>query len=98
MGEGLPIYPEAECLSQVSRVRYRWLRAPATRFAEIVKWSISRPGGDVWPSRSLPRLIRQPGFSQALFVSRNVFWPPERPQSIPQIGNAQRGVELPQPC
>src|SRR5882724_12402789 len=45
-----------------------------------------------------PRLFRQPRSSQALFVSRDVFRPPVRSHCIPQIGNAPRGVELPQSC
>ena len=37
------------------------------------------------------------GFSQALFVSGEVFRA-ERSHCFREIGNAQRGIELPQPC
>lgn len=57
-----------------------------------------RAGRDASSPHSMPRLFRQPRSSQALFVSRDVFRPPVRSHCIPQIGNAPRGVELPQSC
>ena len=55
-----------------------------------------------WPNRRrsprrTPRLFRQPGLAQALGPAGEVFRPPIRPQYKSQIGNAQRGIELPQP-
>jgi hypothetical protein len=46
----------------------------------------------------MPRLLRQPRFPQTLFVPRVVFGPPLRSLYVSEIGNAQSGIELPQPC
>src|SRR6516164_11604445 len=59
-------------------------------------------GSSEWPNRRCsprrtPRLFRQPGLAQALGPAGEVFRPPIRPQYKSQIGNAQRGIELPQP-
>src|SRR5258708_26515661 len=44
-------------------------------------------------SRSIIRSLRQPRFSQSLFVSREVFRPAKR-NHMPEIGNPQRRIDL----
>src|SRR5262245_29167000 len=49
--------------------------------------------GEHWLRRS----FGQPGFSQSIFQSQEIFGTPIRPQHVFESGNTQRGIELPQP-
>jgi hypothetical protein len=83
-----------------------WIESPHSR-AELLR-GVGGSEADRWRHPNVPRdnvgrafrprLFRQTGLAQPLFVSCDVSRPPVRSHPIPQIGHAQRRVEMPQPC